>query len=213
MKTVFLSSSAWFTERRQCLNLIERIMAAGSDKPDTVILDAATVRRERSSEPVTESTRIVELDLRAWVNESHVEGGVVNVEAVRRAVAGIAPDEVVAINAAGFATSTIERTLPQLRIGFYALLEWPSGLVLIGDDSQLHQLSPLLGNAFYIQPSIRTKAQVDLLVRKISHEAGLLRLFGYRAGFSKRLGVRLADWLFSRSTQKREKQLGWVWEE
>lgn len=213
MKTVFLPSSAWIRHRGRCECLIERIVCTHPDQPEFIIVDAATVQREAIETLLDGSFKVEEVDFRAWVNESLTEGGVINVEVIRRAAARMAGGGAYAINAIGFDSATIHRALNQLRMGFYPLEVWPQSVVLIGDDSQLNQLSPALAHTFYIQPSVMTKAAMDRMVRRVTHEARILRLFGRRVGFSVRWVARWIDWSSRRKERKQEKQLGWFWEE
>ena len=213
MKTIFISSSAWISHRVSCESLINRIARTNPSTPESIVLDPATVLREKSENPQDENIQVVEIDFRTWVNETLTEGGVVNVEVIRRAAVQMKAGGVFAINAIGFDSSTIFRALGQLRMGFYTLAEWPVALVLIGDDSQLNQLSPAFANTFYIQPAIIATTSVTRMVRQITYEARFLRLFGRRIGFLMGLVAKVFNYLVARKTRKEEKKLGWIWEE
>lgn len=213
MKTIFLSSSAWISHQTRCEGLIKRISRTNPTTPESIVLDPATVMREKSENAQDESFQVIEIDFRTWVNETLTEGGVVNVEVIRRAAVQMKAGGIFAINAIGFNSSTIFRALEQLRMGFYTLAEWPVGLVLIGDDSQLNQLSPAFANTFYIQPSIIAKTSVTRMVRQITYEARFLRLFGRRIGFLMGLFAKVFNYLVARRARKEEKKLGWIWEE
>jgi hypothetical protein len=208
MKTIYVTSSAWLGDRPRCESLVERIIRTNPDEAESLILDAATVRREATSESEGLESRLIEVDFRTWVNETLTEGGVINIEVIRRATTKIAKNKVFTINAIGFDVNTINRALTQLRIGFYTLTDWPHGLVLIGDDTQLHQVSPVLANTFYIQPSIISKAVMASTVRQIRLDAFLLRVFGRRISVDY-----LSKWITSRQQKKQQKEMGWYFEE
>lgn len=207
MKVIYIASSVWLGDRPRCEVIVEKIIQTNPDKAVSLILDAATVRRESASQSEWVKSRLIEIDFRTWVNETLTEGGVINIEAIRRATAKMAVDKVFAINATGFDVNTIRQALTQLRIGFYTLTEWPRGLVLIGDDSQLHQVSPMLANTFYIQPSIVTKVVSDRIVWQIVFDGLFIRLFG-RHGVALKFVYYLYDQIVRRHQKKQLKELG-----
>lgn len=213
MKTIYIASSAWLGDQSRCEILVEKIIRTSPDKVESLILDAATVRREAASQSEGGESRLIEIDFRSWVNESLTEGGVINIEAIRRATTKMAEDKVFAINATGFDVNTIHRALSQLRIGFYTLTCWPRGLILIGDDSQLHQVSPMLANTFYIQPSIITKVVTNNIVRQIVLDGRFIRIFGRRVGVTLKLVNYLSNWIARRQQKKQQKDIGWFYEE
>jgi len=215
MKVIFLTSSAWLSRKDQCAGLIERISDSNTGTPEFIVLDAATVQRENGTSSARDSDRFVEIDFRAWVNETLTEGGVINIEAIRRATIQISCESCYVINAIGFDVGTIYRALGQLRIGFYTLAIWPKSLVLVGDDAQLHHLAPALAHTFYIQPEIVARMSLKRMVRQISHEARFVRLLGFRPGiFERKLFAPILGWRMSREVKKDEKVVqGWRWEE
>lgn len=213
MKTIYIASSAWLGDQPRCESLVEKFVRTNTEKAESLILDAATVRREAASQSEGGDSGLIEIDFRTWVNETLTEGGVINIEAIRRATAKMAEDKVFAINAIGFDVNTIHRALSQLRIGFYTLTDWPRGLILIGDDSQLHQVSPMLANTFYIQPSIITKVVANNIVRQIVLDGRFIRIFGRRVGVTLKLVNYLSNWIVRRQQKKQQKEMGWYFEE
>jgi hypothetical protein len=210
MKTIYIASSAWLGDQSRCERLAGKIVRTNPEKAESLILDAATVRREVASQSEGVDSRLIEIDFRTWVNETLTEGGVINIQAIRRSVTKMSEDKIFAINAIGFDANTIHRALTQLRIGFYTLTNWPHGLVLIGDDAQLHQVSPVLANTFYIQPSIVGKAVMASTVRQIRLDAFFLRVFGRRVFVFVNY---LHKWITSRQQKKQQKEMGWYFEE
>jgi hypothetical protein len=213
MKTIYVASSAWLSDQSHCEALVKKIILANPDKAESLILDAATVRREAASQSGCEYPQIIEIDFRTWVSETLTEGGVINIEAIRRATTKMAEDKVFAINAIGFDANTVRRALTQLRIGFYTLTDWPPGLVLIGDDSQLHQVSPMLANTFYIQPSIVAKVEMRRIVWQIALDGLLLRNFGRRAGVVLKFINYLNGVINKFQQKKQQKEKGLFFEE
>jgi len=218
MKTIYIASSAWLGDQPRCESLVEKIVRTNPERVESLILDAATVRRETASQSEGGDSGLIEIDFRTWVNETLTEGGVINIEAIRRATAKMAEDKVFAINAIGFDVNTIHRALTQLRIGFYSLTDWPRGLVLIGDDMQLHQVSPVLANTFYIQPSIVSKTMTNSIVRQITIDGLYIRIFGRLAhgtwvGKTLNFVFRLSTWAIRRQHKKEIKDRGWYFEE
>lgn len=213
MKTLCLTSSAWLGYRKRCIDLLERVMRDFSGDADSIVIDLNTVLRENSCSNNESNFSFCEIDLRMWINETITEGGVVNIEAVRRAAIGMSPKETVLINATGFTPETIGRVLTQLRIGLYSLSEWPQGIAVVCDDAQLYQLSPALAHAFYLRPSIMTKTAVLRLVRRVRREALLLKILGKGIGSMPAIIRGFFRWFWTREDRKISKKLGWVWEE
>lgn len=214
MKTIYIVSSGWLSNRQRCENLIDKIIRTNPKRIESIVLDAATVQREMDGQCGDCGGRscIVEIDFRTWINETLTERGVINIQAVRRSAALMAEDKAFVINAMGFDVSTILGTLHQLRIGFYPLARWPRSLVLIGDDAQIHQLSPVLANTFYIRPSIVPRVEINRIVSKIELDGFLIRILGRRIGFSQKLTNYMSGW-FAKHQQKKQREFGWIIEE
>ena len=46
MKTIYIASSAWLGDQPRCESLVEKFVRTNTEKAESLILDAATVRRE-----------------------------------------------------------------------------------------------------------------------------------------------------------------------
>ncbi len=212
MKTIYIPSSAWLGERSRCENLISKFLLAEMGQTDSLILDLAAIRREEAEASLGLDVPFVEIDFRDWVGETLTEEGVINIQAIRRTVAARF-ENVFVVNAIGFNSNIICRALAQLRIAFFALANWPRGLVLIGDDAQLHQVSPVLAHTFYIRPSFSTSVATKRIVRQVVNEAFIIRIFGRQVGTTLKIFHFLSSWIASSQDRRERKINGWFFEE
>lgn len=212
MKTIYIPSSGWVEERSRCEIIINKFALTDPDKVDSLILDINAIRREKSDPLAGESYKLIEIDFRDWVGETLTEGGVIDIQVIRRTALTMC-NGIIMINAIGFDSKIIYRALAQLRIAFYALSSWPNCLVLICDDAQLHQVSPVLANTFYIQPYVSTKFMTKQLVRQINHEAFFIRYFGAQKGVALKITRNFSNWLAKRQNKREQKISGWFFQE
>lgn len=213
MKSLSLTSTAWFSYRGRCLSLVEKILLDPDPHRHSIVVDMNTIRREPDIAPGESLLVFKEVDFREWITETLTEGGVVNVEVVRRAATEMQEGEVIIINATGFVSGTIDRGLYQLRLGLFSHSAWPSGIILICDDAQLYQAGPALAHAFVIRPNLVSKAVVDKMVRSKMWQANMLRIFGRGVAYAPVMVQRFISWWVTRRENKISKEYGWVWEE
>lgn len=177
MKTFYISSSAWLGHKQACKSIAMRVIKTTTNYPDAIVIDMDTARRGCDHD-MDASIPFFEIDFREWVSETLSETGTISIEAIRRAAATLMDKCFFVINATGFHASTIHSALHQLRIGLYSKEEWPLAIVLIGDDSQLHNTSPVLAQAFYVRPNFLGRTAIKTIARRIAIDAMHLRIFG-----------------------------------
>lgn len=214
MKTYCIAGTAWVVHRKACVSLVERDLLYSPFRSGSLNIDETTIVREVACNSLEDSGACVkEIDFSQWVNDGIVEGGVVNIDAVRRDAYSMQSEEIVVINSIGFISDIIEKTLVQLRIGLFSQPEWPKAIILVCDNAQRFQAGPALANAFYIRPSVMTKAAIGRQTRTLLLDAKLLRLFGQGIGSAPRFLRRLNYWIFTKREKARAREYGWVWEE
>ena len=214
MKTFCLTSGAWLgAERNKAWAIMARCTLHDANATATILIDNAAVAREVDAAQGP-GLNALEIDLRHWVTESVVEGGVLNVDAIRRAAASFPADRaVVVINATGFMSDIITKMITHLRIGLYSSQHWPCAIALVCDDVQQYQITQALAHAFYIRPAVITDTTIDRHVRNLRWQGDALRRFGARLGsFAARL-QRMANNSHAAFERKLAKRRGWIWEE
>jgi len=177
MKTFYISSSAWLGQKQACKSIVIKVIKTTTNSPDAIVIDTDTAKRGCDHD-MDASIPFFEIDFREWVSETLSEMGTINIEAIRRAAATLMDKCFFVINATGFHASTIHSALHQLRIGLYSKEEWPLAIALIGDDSQLHDTSRVLAQAFYVRPNFLGKTAIKTTARKMTIDAMYLRIFG-----------------------------------
>lgn len=179
MKTVYIPSSAWLSEHLRCKAIIEKFMNVAHGKSDSLIVDVASVQREIVNESGEISLDYIEIDFSDWVANTLMEGSVINAESIRRAVSVIDKNHVYLINAVGFDAKIIGAAFEQLRIAFYSLPNWPKGMVLVGDNAQMYEISNILINCFYIRPALIRKTKVRNLIGTVMNDARMIRIISW----------------------------------
>lgn len=193
MKTFCLASSAWIGSAPAAKALMARILDQAAQDASSIILDRQTVMREPAQGASPPSVH--EIDLREWVSETLREGGVLNIEAVRRQANNFDRDAIVVLRAVGFLPDMIVNVLSHLRVGLYSAPAWPGALAVVCDDTQIYQVGPALANAFYVRPAVVVGLALEHQVRGLARRANLLRRFGGRVN---RLMQRIEERRFER---------------
>lgn len=212
MKTFCTTSGAWLSRPEQVCALMERSLAGDVEPATSVLIDYASVSREKSSCP-TALLGVVEIDLRDWVTETLTEGGVINVDVVRRRAQTFSPDDVVVIAATGFLPEIISKTLNHLRLGLYSADTWPRAIAIACDEALIYQIMPALAHAFYLRPAIVIETTVNRYVQNLIWQGNTLRRFGAHFGaFASRI-QRFINKSHASLERKIAKKHGWVWGE
>lgn len=213
MITCCFTTSAWLQRPQVALALLERVVNEAVDDSLSVSLDLPTVLREPAHQIPSANFAIKEIDVRDWVNETLTEGGVINIEVVRRQAVAFRPDEVVILKAVGFLPSLIHSLLTHLHVGMYSASVWPKAIGVVCDDAQIFQVSPALANTFYLRPSIIVDVAVQRIVRSQVRKAHMLRRFSLQPNFFQKLYRDMVNKLWAREDKKFNAKLGWKWEE
>ena len=213
MNTFCISSSAWLGHQNKVLGLIDRILNQSTDLSASICLDLATVLREQPSEIIFTDDAIKIIDFRQWVNESFSEGGVMNIEVVRRHVQSFHADDLIIIYAAGFLPAIIDNVITQIGIGLYSANRWPKAIAVICDDAHFFQVSGPLAHAFYIRPSILIDFTISRHIRDLVRNANMTRRFGLRLGLIARYIQQRINKSHLKMERRLAKKRGWLWEE
>lgn len=214
MDVICLPTTAWLEHQSTCLSLLSR--AARTHRAESVFLhlELDAVLRESALEPEDPPHSIHEILFATWIRDGVTEDGVLDVEIIRKAPYGFPDGATVLVNGAGFKSEIIAQALFQARLALYPLPSWPRLFVMVVDDAQLFQISPILANTFYIQPGILIHTAIDREIRQLCRSATILRVFGrYYALSALRDIFALVDKWITKREQKKTRGLGWTWEE
>jgi len=187
MLNFVVSSQLWVSHQRETLEMIDDACDSHELDARTILLDGINLKRFNCEQ----LSRIHQaIDLRSWVTEGVVEGGIVDSKEVRRFCSGASSLDIVVLNASGFPLEVIVSALNNLRIGLYTEADWPLAFLLVVDGASVYESASILSECFYIQPHrVRGKA-LDRLIKRMMWKAMILRFFG-REGIASRVWRRI----------------------
>jgi hypothetical protein len=196
MNVIAMSSQAWTHERDAAEQLVRRIASGGGQ--DTVILDRPTVSREvttfAGAAQQPPPPRIREIAFSDWLKPGLVDGGVLDVHAVRRAADGIPTDHVVVVDARSHRPDLVSSALGHLRHAWFPLDRWHPAFVVVFDDIYLIPMSDVLAGTFYCQPRLLTPVETNRMLRQTMRRAMIMRWLGPGViRWQRRLFVAIAN--------------------
>lgn len=193
MHLFIVSASAWTLPRRRqaCQNIALRLLASKGAQAQTIVIDLTTVMREPENPLLIHDVELppAAASMRSWIDHYFRDQPMLDVERVHRAAQAICvrDSNVAAIDATALNADLIDRTMNQLRIAFYGCEHWPKVLMLIVDDTILHDVAGFAGRVFYIQPEVTGQSQINTLLAHIKRFAKLEGIFGLRHQFITKL--------------------------
>lgn len=211
MDAICLASLAWVEHRAKSETLISRYAANNNAFSHTLHLDLPAVLREEASGAALANAVVI--PFAAWIRDGVTEDGVLDIETIRKAPYAFPAGSIVVLDAAGFKSEIVVAALHQARQALYPIPAWPALFVLVIDDAQMFQVSPILASTFQLQPNVLPATLVKRETRQFMQYVRLLRIFGRNVG----IVARTLRWLTDRHAYLRERRinrgLGWTWEE
>lgn len=153
------------------------------------------------------------IDVRKWVTDKIHEGGVINIEAIRRESHQLVNYPMVVMNFSGFNSDVVSKVLTHVRIGLSYEKVWPKAMIVICDDNVQLTVAPIVAHAFIQRPGVLVDFTVKRIVRGMERKSRVMRIFGVSiTPFAKLFDAYLA-WTYRRSDKKLVKETGKAWEE
>lgn len=215
MDTICLASLAWIQHRDNSESLIARLATAVTNASTTLHLDLAAVLREegRQDGDASPPCDLFVIAMSSWLKDGVTEDGVLDVERIRKAPYGFPAGGIVVLDATGHKSGIVVAALHQARHALYPIQQWPALFVLIIDDAQMFQVSPILASTFQLLPNVLPPTAIKREARQFMQYVRLLRVFGRNMG----LVAKALRWRTNRINRLREHRinrgLGWTWEE
>lgn len=211
MDAICLASLAWVGQREKSETLLSRVAASNPPLPRTLHLDLTAVLREDAACAPLANAAVI--PFAGWIKDGLTEDGVLDIETIRKAPHAFPAGGVVVLDAAGFKSEIVVAALHQARQALYPVPHWPAVFVLVIDDAQMFQVSPILASTFQLQPNVQPTTAIKREARQFMQYVRLLRLFGRNIG----VAARTLRWFTDRGNRLRERRinrgLGWTWEE
>jgi hypothetical protein len=173
VKLISISTSAWRNNHGRSCSLIQEILNENSNAP--VTLDVDTVLRSGSANSGAISSRLIAIS--SWLKKGTDEY-IVEYPSVQDSAARLDPSRPVFLDGAGYPATVILDVLRAVRQAWYLLDVWPTGFVLICDDTILLDISEAVVDTFYTRPTAFTAYEVAKMARQLQKHGVIARWVG-----------------------------------